>query len=115
MSASSTDPGAIHPIRLRLLTLENNLVMAPMAGVSNLPFRLIARQAGAALAFTETVSAKGLVRGGRKTWRLLETSPREAPVAFPGLRVGARRARGGLPPPRERRARSGSTSTPAAR
>ena len=73
---------ALRPIRLGRVTLENNLVMAPLAGVSNLPFRLIAREAGAALAFTETVSAKGLVSGGRKTWRLLETSPREAPVAF---------------------------------
>lgn len=72
----------VHPIALRSLTLGNNLVMAPMAGVSNLPFRLIAREAGAALAFTETVSAKGLVQGGRKTWRLLNSSPREAPVAF---------------------------------
>lgn len=75
-------PGAVHPIRLRGLTLANNLVVAPMAGVSNLPFRLIAREAGAALAFTETVSAKGLVRGGAKTRRLLRSSPREAPVAF---------------------------------
>ncbi len=72
----------IHPIALRGLSLSNNLVMAPMAGVSNLPFRLIAREAGAALVFTETVSAKGLVQGGRKTWRLLNSSPREAPVAF---------------------------------
>jgi len=72
----------IRPIPLRGLTLANNLVMAPLAGVSNLPFRLIAREAGAALAFTETVSAKGLVNGGRKTWSLLETSPREAPIAF---------------------------------
>jgi nifR3 family TIM-barrel protein len=72
----------IRPIPLRGLTLASNLVMAPLAGVSNLPFRLIAREAGAALAFTETVSAKGLVNGGRKTWSLLETSPREAPVAF---------------------------------
>jgi nifR3 family TIM-barrel protein len=63
-------------------TLENNLVVAPLAGVSNLPFRLIAREAGASVAFTETVSAKGLVRGGPKTWRLLRTSTREAPVAF---------------------------------
>ena len=73
---------AIHPIELRLLTLQNNLVMAPMAGVSNLPFSLIARDTGAALAFTETVSAKGLVKGGAKTRRLLATTPREAPVAF---------------------------------
>ena len=72
----------IRPIALRGLSLSNTLVMAPMAGVSNLPFRLIAREAGAALVFTETVSAKGLVQGGRKTWRLLNSSPREAPVAF---------------------------------
>jgi len=73
---------AIHPISLRLHELANNLVLAPMAGVSNLPFRLIAREAGAALCFSETISAKGLVMGGRKTRRLLETSPREVPVAF---------------------------------
>ena len=82
MTAPESPGSAIHPIALRGLTLACNLVMAPLAGVSNLPFRLIAREAGAALAFTETVSAKGLVRGGRKTWALLETSPREAPVAF---------------------------------
>ncbi|MCH2172123.1 tRNA dihydrouridine synthase DusB [Myxococcota bacterium] len=73
---------SIHPIDLRSLRLESNLVMAPLAGVSNLPFRLIAREAGAAMTFTETVSAKGLVTGGKKTRRLLDTSPREDPVGF---------------------------------
>ena len=82
MTHPQVDPTAIHPIALRQLRLENNLVLAPMAGVSNLPFRLISREAGAALTFTETVSAKGLVMGGAKTRRLLDTSPREAPVAF---------------------------------
>jgi nifR3 family TIM-barrel protein len=72
----------VRPIALRQHSLESNLVLAPMAGVSNLPFRLIARQAGAALVFTETVSAKGLVMGGAKTRRLLHTSPRETPCAF---------------------------------
>jgi nifR3 family TIM-barrel protein len=76
------DPTAVHPIQLRQRKLENNLVLAPLAGVSNLPFRLISREAGAALTFTETVSAKGLVMGGRKTRRLLQTSPRDTPVAF---------------------------------
>jgi nifR3 family TIM-barrel protein len=81
--ADPRSPAALlRPIRLRGLTLANNLVLAPMAGVSNLPFRLIAREAGAALGFSETVSAKGLVLGGAKTRRLLRTSPREAPVAF---------------------------------
>jgi nifR3 family TIM-barrel protein len=74
--------GLVRPLTVGGRTLENNLVLAPMAGVSNLPFRLIAREAGAALTFTETVSAKGLVNNGPKTWRLLQTSPREAPVAF---------------------------------
>jgi nifR3 family TIM-barrel protein len=72
----------IRPIPLRGRTLENNLALAPMAGVSNLPFRLIAKQAGASLVFTETVSAKGLVLEGPKTRRLLRTSPRETPCAF---------------------------------
>lgn len=82
MIEAQVDPRAIRPIELRELTLENNLVLAPMAGVSSLPFRLISKEAGAALTFTETVSAKGLVMGGHKTRKLLETSPREAPVAF---------------------------------
>jgi nifR3 family TIM-barrel protein len=82
VTQSPIDRSAIHPIRIRQLRLENNLVLAPLAGVSNFPFRLISREAGAALSFTETVSAKGLVMGGAKTRRLLETSPREAPVAF---------------------------------
>ena len=82
MPPSPDSCGAIHPISLRLHRLENNLVLAPMAGVSNLPFRLIAREFGAAMGVSETVSAKGLVMGGRKSRRLLETSPREAPVAF---------------------------------
>lgn len=82
MAEPVTLAAAIRPIELLRLTLENNLVMAPMAGISNLPFRLIAREAGASLAFSETVSAKGLVMGGRKTRRLLDSSPREAPIAF---------------------------------
>jgi len=82
VTATSIDPHAIHPIRLRRHRLANNLVLAPMAGVSNLPFRLIAREAGAAMGVSETISAKGLVMGGGKTRRLLATSAREAPVAF---------------------------------
>ncbi len=82
MDDPTIDTSVIRPIHLRLLTLENNLVMAPLAGVSNLPFRLIAREAGASLVYTETVSAKGLVMGGAKTRRLLDTAPREAPIAF---------------------------------
>lgn len=73
---------ALQPLDVGGFRLESNIVAAPMAGISNLPFRLISREAGAALTFTETVSAKGLVMGGPKTRRLLKSSLREAPVAF---------------------------------
>ena len=72
----------LHPLRVGPVQLERNLVLAPMAGVTNLPFRLIARQAGAALVFTETVSARGLVSRGAKSWRLVESSPGEEPLAY---------------------------------
>jgi nifR3 family TIM-barrel protein len=73
---------AVRPLEVGRLRLDRNLVLAPMAGVTNLPFRLIAREAGAALVFTETVSAKGLANGGAKSWRLVESSPHETPLAY---------------------------------
>jgi nifR3 family TIM-barrel protein len=72
----------LQPLRVGAVDLDRNLVLAPMAGVTNLPFRLIARQAGAALVFTETVSARGLASRGAKSWRLVESSPREEPLAY---------------------------------
>ncbi len=72
----------VGPLRVGPETLERNLVLAPMAGVSNLPFRLIAREAGAGLVFTETVSARGLASRGPKSWRLVETAPKEDPLAY---------------------------------
>jgi len=73
---------AVRSLDLGPVRLERNLVLAPMAGVTNLPFRLIAREAGAALVFTETVSAKGIVAGGPKSWRLVDCSPKEEPLAY---------------------------------
>jgi len=61
--------------------LNNPLVMAPMAGVTNLPFRRIVKEQGAALVFTEMVSAAGLVRDGARTVKLLATRPDERPLA----------------------------------
>ena len=72
----------VRSLRVGPETLERNLILAPMAGVTNLPFRLIAREAGAALVFTETVSARGLVSHGPRTWRLVESAPEEQPLAY---------------------------------
>ena len=51
--------------------------LAPLAGWSDLPFRLLCRELGAAVCCTEMVSAKGLVYGGRNTEELLASTPPE--------------------------------------
>lgn len=69
-------------MNIRSLELKNPIILAPMAGISDLPYRLIMKPAGAALVFTEMVSAVGLVRaGGRnRTFELLESRPEERPL-----------------------------------
>ena len=56
--------------------------MAPMAGITNLPFRLMVKKLGAALVTTEMVSAMGLIRGQEKTLNYLKTHPDEKPLAI---------------------------------
>lgn len=62
------------------LSLKNEVFLAPMAGITNLPFRSIVRQFGCGLAFTEMISANGLVRGMEKTRRYLDSSPQDRPL-----------------------------------
>jgi nifR3 family TIM-barrel protein len=63
------------------LKLKNWLIMAPMSGRTNLPFRLIVKKMGAGLVTTEMVSAVGLSRGQGKTRTYLASQPYERPVA----------------------------------
>lgn len=59
------------------LTLPNNLFLAPLAGYTNYPFRLLCQEFGAGLCFTEMVSAKGLKYGSENTKELLYTTEKE--------------------------------------
>jgi nifR3 family TIM-barrel protein len=63
------------------LSLENNIISAPLAGISNLPFRLLAKKAGCGLVYSEMISAYGLVRQSKKTKQLLDSLPEEKPLA----------------------------------
>ncbi len=63
------------------LKLKNRLIMAPMAGITDMPFRLIIRGMGAGLAFTEMVSAMGLTLKAKKTWRYLKSGSDDMPLA----------------------------------
>lgn len=61
-------------------SLEGNALLAPLAGVSNLPFRLIARSFGCSFAFTEMISANGLIRKSDKTFEYLRTCTEDKPL-----------------------------------
>lgn len=63
------------------LIIENKVVLAPMAGVSNSPFRILARRHGAGLVFAEMVSDKGLIYHNEKTIKLLFMTDAERPMA----------------------------------
>ncbi|MDD5711700.1 MAG: tRNA dihydrouridine synthase DusB [Smithellaceae bacterium] len=67
-------------MRIGSLGLSNNVFLAPMAGVTNLPFRLLVRGFGASLAFTEMVSAEGLVRRTERTYHYLDSSTQDKPL-----------------------------------
>ncbi len=69
-------------LKIGSLELAENLLLAPMAGITNLPMRLLARQQGAALCFTEMVSVNGLVRDGEKSFALMQSSAADRPLGL---------------------------------
>ena len=63
------------------VTMDNPLVLGPMAGVTDLPFRLLCKEMGCGLVYTEMISAKALYYKNKNTLPLLATDPKERPVA----------------------------------
>ncbi len=72
----------IKPLRIGSVTLPNNLILAPMAGVTDLPFRLLCKEQGAGLLCMEMVSAKAILYKNKNTEELLTIDPRERPVSL---------------------------------
>lgn len=64
------------------ILLENNVFLAPMAGITDLPFRMICKDMGAGLVYTEMISTKGLYYGDKKTNNIAEVKEEERPVAI---------------------------------
>lgn len=69
-------------LRIGTVVLDNPLILAPMAGVTDLPFRLLCREQGAGLLCMEMVSAKAIYYRNKHTEKLLEIDPREHPVSL---------------------------------
>jgi tRNA-dihydrouridine synthase B len=91
-------------MRLFDLDIPGRAVLAPMAGITDSPFRLLARACGAGMVFSELVSADGLVRNSEKTRRLMEFLPDERPYGIqlfgsdPAILAEAAVVAGGLHP-----------------
>ena len=64
------------------VTLENNLILAPMAGVTDLPFRILCKEQGAGLICMEMVSAKAILYKNKNTEELMTIDEREHPVSL---------------------------------
>ena len=69
-------------LKIGNVTLDNNVILAPMAGVSDLPFRLLCREMGAGLVCMEMVSAKAIYYNNKNTDSLMEIHPEEKPVSL---------------------------------
>lgn len=69
-------------MKIGKVILDNNIILAPMAGVTDLPFRLLCKEQGAGLICTEMVSAKAISFHNKNTVALLETAPQERPVSL---------------------------------
>lgn len=78
----TTDSVAGRQLRIGDVILENNVILAPMAGVTDLPFRLICREQGAGLVCMEMISAKAVHFKNKNTEALMEIHPGEMPVSL---------------------------------
>lgn len=64
------------------LNINNPLFLAPMAGITDLAFRMLCREQGCGVVYTEMVSAKGLFYGSERTEELMEINPNEHPIGI---------------------------------
>ena len=67
-------------LKIGKLEFGNTLFLAPMAGVTDLPFRILCKEQGAGFAYTEMISAKGVHYRSRNSFELAETVPEEQPA-----------------------------------
>lgn len=68
-------------MRIGTVEIENFTVLAPLAGITNLPMRLLAKRAGCGLVCSEMISSNGLVYGSKKTVQLLDSAAEEKPLS----------------------------------
>ena len=85
--ASISRPGPIDhtpkikPIEIGNITLDTPVILAPMSGVTDMPFRRLAKKCGAGLVVSEMIASQAMVREVRKTLQMIQRSDKEDPMA----------------------------------
>lgn len=69
-------------LKIGTLKLNSNLILAPMAGITDLPFRMLNRGFGAELGFVEMLNARSLSHKSKRTFRMLSTQPGDRPLGI---------------------------------
>ena len=70
------------PLQIGKLKLKNPLILAPMLDVTDLPYRLICRKAGASLAYTEMLNAQAILHENKKTKQMMQTCKEDSPLGI---------------------------------
>ena len=81
MNQTPTNPHNLKPIQIGNITLEGNAILAPMTGVSDLPFRTLVKSFGAALVVSEMIASKAVVLETRNAERMSRSVPTERPFS----------------------------------
>jgi nifR3 family TIM-barrel protein len=68
-------------MKIGSVTLDNHTILAPLAGITNLPFRLLAKECGCALVCSEMISSHGLAYQSKKTLDLIDSANEEKPLS----------------------------------
>ncbi len=69
-------------LKIGTLKLESNLILAPMAGITDLPFRMLCRKFGVELAFVEMINCRSISHKSRRTRQMLSTLPKDRPLGI---------------------------------
>lgn len=67
-------------LKIGKLKLKSNLILAPMAGITDLPYRMLCRRFGAELAFVEMINCRSISYKSKRTKQMLSTLPRDKPL-----------------------------------
>ena len=69
-------------LKIGNIELENNLILAPMAGITDLPFRVLCKEQGAGMVCTEMASSRAIFHNDEKTKQLINTDGEKRPISF---------------------------------